>query len=244
MRRFAAWAAGFGLSPFFSTLPGFGVASIRRSTASRRSALPSVSRSAIAFTMPRNVQVRTYSTSIHALAKRPDLAAQVAIIASTWQHVERRMATIFIALLGGEEEAALAIYSELIDRGLREVAIRAVFRRAPVEGVSPSDLARVFKMVKEVADARNKVVHANWGESDEYPNGLLAFNTKDVNETFYHAAFSEGGKGLRNRTAADLYESQDLAAIIEKMHAVLDAIKPVMGQILLVRLRERFPGTL
>ena len=76
--------------------------------------------------MPRNVQVRRYSTNLHVLVGRPDMAVQVALIASTWQHVEREMASIFVAMLGGKEEAALAIYSELIDRGLREVAMRRV----------------------------------------------------------------------------------------------------------------------
>lgn len=65
---------------------------------------------------------------ISALAARQQLAIKIAMVTTEWAGLENCLAQGFVTLLGGTEEGALAIYNNLVDRGLRETVYRALAR--------------------------------------------------------------------------------------------------------------------
>jgi uncharacterized protein YutE (UPF0331/DUF86 family) len=124
--------------------------------------------------MPQPITgIKHLDTRAEALSERPELAARIAAIAVQY------LAELFVALLGREEEAALAIYLELVDQNVRKAAFDAL-ARTKLDAAALADFASLYERFRKVAKKRNRIVHGYWAISEDHTDGLLLLDIKDV----------------------------------------------------------------
>lgn len=178
-----------------------------------------------------------------ALPSRPHLAVKIAMVTNAWAYLEHQLSLVFVMLLGGETQAGLDIYNELIDRRLRESAFLAVARRK----LPPRMVAQFrvfFGHVQKVAPARHAVAHGHWATLSTRPNSLLLCNdhvlSQEVRLFFEKIASdpnAETGPEARtfegiNKTFME-YKEKDFDDIIARIYDLLDELRPLLRKILL-----------
>jgi|tagenome__1003787_1003787.scaffolds.fasta_scaffold20904241_1 hypothetical protein len=173
----------------------------------------------------RDLKLKDLDTHAEALVRRPELAARIAAIATQWTRIETALADLFVVLLGREEEAALAVYLELIDRNVRKAAFDALARIKLDSGLV-EEFELLYKKVAKHARKRNRIVHGYWAVSDNYPDGLLLFDVNDVHrENFAYKnqvfeTWDEENSWRENsmsRVEINKYTINDLAEILVKL---------------------------
>ena len=94
-----------------------------------------------------------------AMLRRPELAAMIAAVASRATWIEDAFARLFVYLLNREEEAALSIYLNFFDNGVR----LRVFNAVADTRLSEDDRKKFKKLHEQLATKlkpRNNLVHA------------------------------------------------------------------------------------
>ena len=177
-----------------------------------------------------------------ALPSRPHLAVKIAMVTNAWAYLEHQLSLAFVVLLGGETQAALDIYTELIDRRLRETAFQAVARRKlPARMVAQFDT--LFRHIRKVAPARHAVVHGHWATLSTRPKSLLLCNDHVLSQEirlFFEQIASEpdAESGVDARTFEGInkvfmeYREKDFDDIISRIYVLLDELGPLLGKIL------------
>lgn len=61
-----------------------------------------------------------------ALGLRPELAAEIAIVASVWSEIQHKLGAVFAAILGTDAELGIAIFLELRSEGPQYQIIRKI----------------------------------------------------------------------------------------------------------------------
>jgi hypothetical protein len=112
------------------------------------------------------------------LADRPELAAQIGIIAALWARVEMWLGVILGDLIGTEPRFGLAMYFAIVSTSARMDTLAAVVAERPMS-VNPNKFEALIKKVRACARERNRIVHANWGISLKHPNAIIAVSTDD-----------------------------------------------------------------
>jgi hypothetical protein len=114
----------------------------------------------------------------NALAKRPELAAQIGIIAALWSRVEMWLGVILGDFLGTEPKFGLAMYFAIVSTSARTDTIAA----AATERLDARKMLEFEKLVKTIrarARERNRIVHSNWGISAKHPDAIVSVATDD-----------------------------------------------------------------
>lgn len=107
------------------------------------------------------------------LVKRLKLGVHVANIASHWAKLEQTLAYPFVALLAGQEPAAVASYHELFEINLRHKQYLAVARQKKLPDALIRESEEIHKEVRKAASRRNAVVHGIWAYCDDRPDSIL-----------------------------------------------------------------------
>ena len=160
------------------------------------------------------------------LRKNPELATKIAEIVSSWSMVENNIATIFIMLIGGRSDAAMAIYQALEGAGAKDAALRAVARNT-LSGQRLSLFEVVTKLVKRVAKQRNTVVHGLIGTSEQVPGSILIISQRDMAAHMFQLFIKQhdgSSEPVQIRTNASeafsrncyVYSAPDLDNIVER----------------------------
>src|SRR3954447_17962608 len=126
------------------------------------------------------------------LAQRPELAARIAAIAAQWTMIESDLAELFVALLGADENAALSIYLEFFDRGVRRIVFDTL-ARSRMERDTLKAFRTLFDKINAKSKARNTIVHGFWAVSDDHADGLILLDANDYHRedfAFKHAKLS------------------------------------------------------
>ncbi len=118
------------------------------------------------------------------LADRPELAAQIGIIAALWARVEMWLGVILGDFLGTEPRLGLSMYFAIVSTSARMDTIAAVVAQRPLS-VNPDKFEALMKRLRGCAKERNKIVHANWGISDKHTKAIIAVST-DAQIRFMH----------------------------------------------------------
>jgi hypothetical protein len=136
--------------------------------------------------MPNPIRYKGSDFRVHpnVLLERPTLAAKIALVAAYWESLESELGVVFAHLLGGQEDAALRIFSELIDRNLRKIALLAAAKDS-ISDTLCNQISDLFDKVRKMSGRRNAVVHAQWTVLPSRPNSLLLVEHKEVLKTFY-----------------------------------------------------------
>ena len=108
-----------------------------------------------------------------AMRLRPEMAVQVASIASLWSFTEMLQGQILAHLVRGDPAAAAALYTAMKSLPGQRQGILEVARAVSVDKGVRAELDQIFKVAKNRASERNEVVHGLWGISDLHPKDLI-----------------------------------------------------------------------
>jgi hypothetical protein len=122
----------------------------------------------------------------NALANRPELAAQIGIIAALWSRVEMWLGVILGDLLGTQPKFGLAMYFAIISISARVDTIAAAAAER-LDASTMLEFERLVKLIRARARERNRIVHSNWGVSSKHPNAIVSVATDDQIR-FWHIA--------------------------------------------------------
>lgn len=179
--------------------------------------------------MPQIIKsIKHLDTDPGAILRRPTLAAMIAAVASNWTRVENDLAELFVGLLGEDEDAALAIYLELIDQSVRKAAFDAL-ARTKLKPESLQQFEALFNKVRKKAKQRNRMVHGFWAVSNEHPDGLILLDARDFYKEDYaykktkFTNLQDTADWLQksiNRIEKTKYIEDDFAEIISRISAL------------------------
>jgi glycine/D-amino acid oxidase-like deaminating enzyme len=124
---------------------------------------------------PYPYQGRPEAIAEEALILRPALALKIGLIAASWQRADDLLGLIFAHTLGGQENAALEVFSALIDRNLRKDALLVVAKNRLSRQLQER-IAEAFEKARRLARARNNIVHASWAAIHERPESLMTYD--------------------------------------------------------------------
>lgn len=119
-----------------------------------------------------------------AISARPDLAVQIALVSAHWSVLEWRLSLVYLALLRGEQPAALAVYHLLIDRRLRQQAIIAA-AETQTDADQLAAIKKLFTRIEALGGERNRIVHASWCAISTFPDSLFRRNDADVDRMLF-----------------------------------------------------------
>ena len=110
------------------------------------------------------------------LSQRPELAAQIGIIAALWSRIEMWLGILLGDLLGAEARYGLAMYYAIVSTAARMDTIAA----AATERIGKSALIEfesLLRAIRSRSRERNAIVHSNWGISLKHPKAIVAVQT-------------------------------------------------------------------
>jgi hypothetical protein len=113
--------------------------------------------------MPQSLTaLEDFNDSPTALLQRPHLAAKIVAIACRATRIENALARLFLRLLDGDQEAALAIYLKFNEAGPRKTVFDAVagVKLTPENNKEYEDLAD--RVRSKIRVNRNKFIHRWW----------------------------------------------------------------------------------
>lgn len=106
------------------------------------------------------------------MAMRPELAAQVAIVVSTWSYVETSIGRLLSFMMGVKSEVGIAMYLALSGSAAQDAVLDAV-----AKDYFSQDRLDIFHAIRKCSEGprrqRNLVVHGLWGYNQEMPDSLL-----------------------------------------------------------------------
>ena len=116
-----------------------------------------------------------------ALISRPELAAEIAHVASRWVDLESAIGSSYSVMLFGDEPSAFATFYRLKTLELRKEAFMAVAE----EKLPPGLLTKyvdLFRKIRKRATERNDIVHGTWCAIEEKKEALLLCDPKDISK--------------------------------------------------------------
>ena len=174
-----------------------------------------------------------------AVAIRPELAVQIAMIVTGWTRVEQILAQLFVQLLGSHARAGITMYLALSGSGSQFAVLRAIASDA-LSGELRDKLEAVLILYRKTAKRRNAVVHGLWDVSLEHPDALVWCSTDDelMDHSDYwaglfacRAAEEQATYGLEwkpkraKQSSKLLYTKADFEDIREAIREVLFALR-------------------
>jgi hypothetical protein len=168
------------------------------------------------------------------LNERPELAAQIGIIAALWSRVEMWLGILLGDLLGAEARYGLAMYYAIVSTTARMDTIAAV----ATERIGKTELSEFEKLLRAIrsrARERNAIVHSNWGISLKHPKAIVSVQTDD-HVRFWHMP-EMSRESLEDAMTSDEWERyiwkelKPVAYNIRDFEATINRLKDVILQI-------------
>jgi hypothetical protein len=127
-----------------------------------------------------NVLRPPYSLKIdpNTLADRPELAAQIGIIAALWARVEMWLGVILGDLLSTQPKFGLAMYFAIVSTSARADTIAAAAAER-LDATAMAEFEKLLKSIRARGRERNRIVHSNWGISEKHPDAIVSVATDD-----------------------------------------------------------------
>lgn len=153
-RFFSAGAAGFGSPPFFSPLAGFGVASMRRSTASRRSSSPLG-----LFVMSDPTEPKPID--IGEVLRHPgqhDLMLHRGHAVQAYAALEQSLCELLARLLRTERDVAAVVFYRMVNTRSRNSILEKLLRKRE-ESKYNIFFNSLISHIKALDAERNGIVH-------------------------------------------------------------------------------------
>jgi hypothetical protein len=107
-----------------------------------------------------------------ALLTKPELAAHIGAVATTWTIVEEGWGLILAEMLGADAKVGVKLYLELTGAGSQAAILRAVADER-LNSELREDFAALLSEEKGRARERNRIVHGRWAIDPETPDGLI-----------------------------------------------------------------------
>ena len=190
--------------------------------------------------MPRPLERGTPVTfGASTVLERPDLAAALGAIASTWAVVEIHLSGFLAELASTNHKAALAILARIPTAKARSETIREIGRMTMPEDQFNA-LKRLLALFNAGAKERNDVIHGVWGVAPSEPAALIWMHPKDYVEWHRsHAARLLAGEldsdPMKSHPPFTVYLSTDLEAILERLNSLLSEIVRLTAAVNLFR---------
>jgi hypothetical protein len=104
---------------------------------------------------------------------KPELAAQIALIASYWAWIEDEMTFLFAMLMQTSPVLAAAVYGRV-----NSVVARLDMIEAAMKLIAPPDYVKRFRKelrdkLRKASNARAQIVHSQWTTHPDYPDCLI-----------------------------------------------------------------------
>jgi hypothetical protein len=122
-------------------------------------------------------RVSGYTIGIHAMSKRPELAAKLAAVIASWSEVEVRMATAMCEAMQASAEPFAAAFQALNSTAAQASVADAAIRVAVDPSLLPAfdAIMSLFRSAKKI---RDRIAHGTWGYCDALPDALLWIDPK------------------------------------------------------------------
>ena len=134
------------------------------------------------------------------LATRPRLAIMAMEAIAAWSHVESFMLHMFVALAGGIDADAAAVYVALETSSAKARAVSILAERRL--GIREQKvLSAIIKLTKSSQKDRDKLAHWSWGSSSALPDALLLSDPRnlDINRDQIYAYKESDFENMRLR---------------------------------------------
>jgi len=175
------------------------------------------------------------------IKERPEWAAKIGEIAAYFNLLETTASSLFMIVLGGQDEAAFFIYYDILKGDPRRSTRERIFTKIADTRVLPQDfpkdklLSQILELwddIEAVEGCRNEVVHAVWATIDGHPDSLFAVKNRLewlVNSNAALTCSIAHSKGLSDYplppdlpliTGFYKYEFSDLEEIVDDLLAV------------------------
>lgn len=116
--------------------------------------------------MPAGVEIDGISFTELALLDRPDHAAVLGRIFTSWSLIEASIAGLLGLMMHADQRAALAILSTFRTNSSRVQAVRKVGKEM-LDATMQADFDALMKEVLAYAEERNAIAHNLWGVKDD-----------------------------------------------------------------------------
>lgn len=177
--------------------------------------------------MPAGVAVDGISFTDLALVDRPDHAAVLGRIFTSWSLIEASVASLLGLMMHADHRAALAIMGTYRTNSNRVQAVRKVGKEMLDETLHPG-FDTLMKDVLAYAEERNAIAHNLWGAKDDEPDIVyrmpMAAIPNFVIETTHKAACNAEGviASIKGQIAA--FTVADLERLEERGRHVLKRV--------------------
>lgn len=155
--------------------------------------------------------VSAYPLDTSRLADRPDLAAQIGIIAALWSQIEFELGRLLGILLGTNIRLGLSMFFAIVSTTARIDAMMAVAAKR-LRQDKLREFEAILRKARSIARERNRIVHSKWGISERHPNALVSVATED------HIQF----------VAVDVREMDENQILKEYEVVVFDKLRPML----------------
>ena len=119
--------------------------------------------------MPIGLKIDDISFDVDALKARPQHAAVLGRIFTSWSLIEGTIAGLLGVMMHADDRAALAMLQTFRSNSARVDAVRKVGAAMLAEEYK-GDFDKLMKAVLSYATERNAIAHNLWGVSDDEPN--------------------------------------------------------------------------
>jgi hypothetical protein len=205
--------------------------------------------------LSRVKKITTRSGGPAMILQRPELAALVAAVLTSWSHTEAAFGRFLAICLHTDSSAGVAMYLSLSGAEARRSALSAAAHKTlPPDKIELFEL--VTKAIRPVRDRRNDFAHGLWSYSDELPDALLWESADDEIENFEKIQKRSGSTGTKIMvyTKADLLRdlkdaqqapacAHQLGILVNPAHAALhdETLKRLLASPLLKKLGANPP---
>jgi hypothetical protein len=104
--------------------------------------------------------------------QRPDLATCIARVSTQWVQIETALGLLLAVTLDTNARSGVAMYLSLVSSQAQEAAMLAALEARTSTEIQ-AEFAGMLKDIRARSRERNKVVHALWGVTPEYPDALI-----------------------------------------------------------------------
>jgi hypothetical protein len=163
-----------------------------------------------------------------ALSERPELAACIARVASSWARIEVMLGFLLGEMLGTEARTGVRMYLALTGSSAQDASLSAA-----AEFCLSADLQEEFtslrREVRSCARQRNTIVHGIWGVTPKLPTSLVYCPPNSLIQGIADAAQPNGTpqpEALSRSFMTDLleYREKDFLNVIARLDATCEAI--------------------
>jgi hypothetical protein len=167
----------------------------------------------------------------NALADRPQLAAQIGIIAALWSRVEMWLGVILGDLLGTETKFGLAMYFAIVSTSARADTIAAAAAER-LDAPMMLEFEKLLKIIRTRARERNRIVHSNWGISLKHPNAIVSVATDDqirfwhiTSQNLEDRATGSWEQTIWRQLRPTAYRMADFLETIKRVNELIDTLQ-------------------